>query len=57
MNLEREAGTLADALYKAIDGIRGKRAAALGGEHKGTIRELAPQLPQCPQLVAAERVH
>jgi hypothetical protein len=32
VNRQREAGTLADRLYEAVDGIGGERLAALGGE-------------------------
>ena len=40
VNIEAEAGALTDALYKSIDSVGRERAAALGGEHKGAVREL-----------------
>jgi hypothetical protein len=39
MNRESDTGTLTNALYQPIDGISCERAAALGGEHEGTVRE------------------
>jgi len=39
VNLQRQAGTLTDALDKPIDGIRRKWATALGREHETAIRE------------------
>jgi hypothetical protein len=50
-----EAGALAYALDKAVDGVRGEWPAALGGEHQSAVRELPAQLAQCPDLIAAER--
>ena len=38
VDLEREAGSLADTLHEAIDGVCGERPAALRLEHEGTIR-------------------
>jgi hypothetical protein len=39
-----------------VDAIRRERAAALGGEDKGAVGELAAQLAQGSHLVAAERM-
>jgi hypothetical protein len=45
VNRESEAGTLTDALYKPIDGVRSEWSTALGRKYKATFRELPPQLP------------
>jgi hypothetical protein len=50
-------GTVADALYKPIDSIRRERSATFGREDEGRVRELPTQFAQCPQLIAAERMH
>lgn len=47
----RQAGTLADALQMAADGIGRERAAALGGEDEGAVRELPAQLAQRADLL------
>ena len=57
MHQKIEAGALADALDQAVDGIRGERATASGGEDEPAVGELAPQLPQGPDFLASERVN
>ena len=54
--LEGHSGARAYALDKPIDGVRGERAAALGGKDVTAIGKLPAQLPQCLELVTAERV-
>ena len=55
VNLEREAGALANALDQPIDGIGGEWGATLGFEYVATGC-LALQLAKGAQLVAADRV-
>ena len=57
MDREIETRALANALDQAIDGVRGERSAPLGRKDEATVGELPAQLPECPDLVAAERVH
>ena len=57
MHLEGHSGARAYALDKPIDGVRSERPAALSGKDVTAIGKLPAQLPQCPQLVAAERVN
>jgi hypothetical protein len=40
VNREGEAGALTDALYKAIDSVRGKWSAALGRKYEAAVRRL-----------------
>ena len=55
--LEGQSGARDYALDKPIDGVRSERPAALSGKDVTAIGKLPAQLPQCPQLVAAERVN
>jgi hypothetical protein len=56
VNWKGEAGARADALDQAVDRIGRERAAALGGEDEGRVRELPARLAQGSHLVATERV-
>jgi hypothetical protein len=51
-----EAGAIADALDEPVDGVGRERAAALGGEDEGRVRELPAQFAQRSHLVAAQRM-
>src|SRR5262249_48311263 len=48
---------LAYALDKAINGVRRKWSAALGGEHIAAVGELPPQFAQRSYLIAPQRVN
>ena len=56
VNREGEARTLANALDQPIDGVWCERAAPLGRKDETTVRELLAQLPECPDLVAPQRM-
>jgi hypothetical protein len=51
--LEGEISSLADTLYKAVDGVGGERPAALRLEHEGALR-IPLQFAQHAQLVASD---
>jgi len=53
--MEAKAGALTNALYKAIDSVRGERPASLGFEYEVAGR-FTMKLPQCTHLVASERM-
>src|SRR6516165_722424 len=55
MDPKRQLGALANGLHEAVDGVSGKRAAALGLEDEST-RRIALQLTQHAQFVASDRV-
>jgi hypothetical protein len=55
VNRKGEAGAFTDTLDKPIDGIGREWAAPLGCKHKAAVGELPAQLPERPDLVAAER--
>jgi hypothetical protein len=52
-----QPGTLAYAFDKAINGVRPKWSAALGGEHIAAVGELPPQLAQRPYLITPQWVN
>jgi hypothetical protein len=54
---EGHLGARADSLDQPVHVCRREGAAALGREHERRVRELAAELPQRPNLVAAKRVH
>src|SRR5215469_7253472 len=56
MDSERQLGARANGLHEAVDGVSGKRAAALSLEDKGT-RRVALQLAQHAQFVAADGMY
>jgi hypothetical protein len=56
VNREGEAGTLANTLDQPIDRVWCERAAPLGREDEATIRELPAQVPECPDLIAPQRM-
>jgi hypothetical protein len=57
MNLEIEASALANALNEAINRVGRERPATLSREDKAAVGELPSKLAQCPDLVAAQRMH
>jgi hypothetical protein len=57
MHVVLKARPLTDALYEPIDRVRSERSAALGRKDEAAVGELPPQLPQCPDFVAPERVN
>jgi hypothetical protein len=56
MEWEIEAGALADAFNQAINRVRCKWPATLGGEDKAAVGKLPPKLAQCSDLVATQRM-
>jgi hypothetical protein len=52
MHQEIGAGALADPLDQAVDGIRGERATAFGGEDEPAVGELPAQLAERPDPCA-----
>jgi hypothetical protein len=57
MHVERKAGALANALNQPLDRVWRERPARLGRKDEATVGELPAQFPECPHLVASERVH
>src|SRR6516164_9165443 len=55
MDSKRQLGARANGFHEAVDGVSGKRAAALGLEDEGP-RRVALQLAQHAQFVASDRV-
>src|SRR6516164_8203907 len=56
MDPERQLGALANGLHEAVDGVSGKRAAALSLKDEST-RRIALQLAQHAQFIAANGMH
>jgi hypothetical protein len=44
-------------MRQPIDGVGREWAAPLGRKNEAAVRELPAQLPECPDLVATERMH
>src|SRR5689334_20638462 len=57
MHLESEASALPNSFNQPIKPIRCEGAAPLGGKDEAAIGEIPPKLAQCPDLVAAQRMH
>ena len=54
---EIEASALAKPFDVPVNRVRSERAAPLSREDEAAVRELPAQLPECPDLVATERMH
>ena len=57
MHLEIEASAFAKAFNVPVHRVWRERPTPLGREYKGAVGKLPPKLPQCPNLIASQRMH